>query len=105
MPERVSPPNIPKTIQFALDLDMQRVIDNMHRQKRNKPPKKFSWGCSIPLDTILIDHKGKCFPCICQDWMPYSIGTIEQFSSLEDIWESPKAKEIQKETAPGASFK
>jgi wyosine [tRNA(Phe)-imidazoG37] synthetase (radical SAM superfamily) len=105
MPERISPSDIPKTIQFALDLDMQRVIDSMHQQKRNKTPKKFSWGCGVPLRTILIDHKGKCFLCVCQDWAPYSVGTIEQFSSLEDIWESPKAKEIQKETAPGASFK
>lgn len=51
--------------------------------------------CYHPFNTVTIDHRGDCYVCVCQAWLPIPVGNIFDFESLDDIVQSPKAREIQ----------
>lgn len=58
--------------------------------------------CYHPFNTITIDQKGEVYVCICQAWLPISVGNIFDFTSLDDIVHSPKAREIQASILDGS---
>ena len=35
--------------------------------------------------------------CVCDAWLPVSVGKINEFNKLEDIWNNPIAKELQQD--------
>ena len=51
--------------------------------------------CYHPFNTITVDQHGDVYMCICQAWLPISVGKIWEFDSFEEIAHSPKALEIQ----------
>lgn len=51
--------------------------------------------CYHPFNTVTIDSKGECYVCTCQAWLPISVGNILDFTSLQEIVQSPRAREIQ----------
>ena len=51
--------------------------------------------CYHPFNTITVDGNGDVFACVCQAWLPISLGKIWDFESLTDITHSIKAREIQ----------
>lgn len=53
--------------------------------------------CNIPKKTLTIDNQGNCLLCICDGWLPISVGHITEFNSLEEIWHTNLAKTIQKD--------
>jgi len=55
--------------------------------------------CNIPKKTLTIDNQGNCLLCICDGWLPISVGHITDFNSLEEIWQTDLAKVIQKDVA------
>lgn len=58
--------------------------------------------CYHPFNTITIDSAGDVYPCICQAWLPISLGKIWEFESLDDILRSPIAREIQASILDGS---
>lgn len=57
--------------------------------------------CYHPFNTITVDVHGDVFVCVCQAWLPISVGHILDFESLDDIVRSPKAREIQASIVDG----
>jgi MoaA/NifB/PqqE/SkfB family radical SAM enzyme len=55
--------------------------------------------CNIPEKTLTIDNQGNCLLCVCDGWLPISVGHITDFNSLEEIWQTDLAKRIQKDVA------
>lgn len=51
--------------------------------------------CYHPFNTVTIDSQGECYMCVCQAWLPISVGNILDFNSLTEIAHSPRAREIQ----------
>ena len=51
--------------------------------------------CYHPFNTITIDKFGDIYICICQAWLPVSIGKVTDFNSFEEIVQSKRAREIQ----------
>ena len=51
--------------------------------------------CYHPFNTVTIDSQGECYVCVCQAWLPISVGNILDFNSLTEIAHSPRAREIQ----------
>jgi len=51
--------------------------------------------CEHPARTLLIDWKGDCFLCPCEMWLPVSVGKIDEFSSLDQVWSNDSAKYLQ----------
>ena len=54
-------------------------------------------NCNNPEKTLSIDNQGNCFVCSCDGWLPVSVGHILDFNSIEEVWQSPVAKELQKD--------
>lgn len=55
------------------------------------------YDCNIPDRNLLIDWNGECFLCHCEAWLPVSVGNIDQFERLADIWENPQAQAIRQD--------
>lgn len=58
--------------------------------------------CYHPFNTVTIDQRGDCFVCVCQAWLPISVGNIMDFNTLDEIVHSPRAREIQASIADGS---
>jgi len=58
--------------------------------------------CYHPFNTITIDKFGDVFMCVCQAWLPISVGKIWEFDSLDDIVSSPRARELQASILDGS---
>ena len=58
--------------------------------------------CYHPFNTVTIDSKGDCYVCVCQAWLPISVGNIFDFKTLTEIVQSPKAREIQRTILDGS---
>ena len=58
--------------------------------------------CYHPFNTITVDGFGDVYVCICQAWLPISVGKIWEFDSLQAIVQSPKAREIQSSILDGS---
>jgi len=52
-------------------------------------------SCERPLRSLSIDHRGDCYICICERWLPISVGNINDFNTLDEVWSNPIAKTIQ----------
>ena len=53
--------------------------------------------CNAPDRVLVVDWAGECFICSCEAWLPISMGKIEQFERLSDVWANPIAQEIQQD--------
>lgn len=58
--------------------------------------------CYHPFNTITIDGLGDVYMCICQAWLPVSVGNILDFDNLKDIVSSVKARQIQSSIHDGS---
>ena len=58
--------------------------------------------CYHPFNTITVDGLGDVYMCICQAWLPISVGKIWEFESFEAIVASAKAREIQASILDGS---
>ena len=58
--------------------------------------------CYHPFNTITVDGFGDVYVCICQAWLPVSVGKIWDFESLDDIVRSHRAREIQSSIIDGS---
>ena len=66
------------------------------RKLRNLPSvKMLSPGlCNYPTRVINIDQHGRIFLCLCEAWLPWSVGHVLDFQSIDEIWRHSTAKEI-----------
>ena len=61
---------------------------------------KASGYCSVPYEYLIVDLNGECFACMCQDWLPISIGNVFE-TDLEDIWNGAIANELRESVTDG----
>jgi molybdenum cofactor biosynthesis enzyme MoaA len=57
--------------------------------------------CNAPSRQLVVDWKGDCFVCSCEAWLPISVGSIDQFSELNDVWLSKPARFLQQDIDQG----
>ena len=71
-----------------------------HSIPRNRDLKlSITNHCDMPTYTLVIDRNGQCFVCMCEAWLPITVGHITEFDGLEDIWTSPAARALQQDIA------
>lgn len=51
--------------------------------------------CEVPFFTVNVDLKSRVFICGCDGWLPFPVGSVDNFSTFEEIFNSPQAKKIQ----------
>jgi len=64
---------------------------------RGKDKSKIEYSCNRPYTTVTVSNDGECYLCICDAWLPTSVGNIESFDQLDDIWNNPVAFELQQD--------
>jgi MoaA/NifB/PqqE/SkfB family radical SAM enzyme len=77
--------------------DSVKLIDFTKLYPRGKNVNTITNSCERPYRAVSVSNNGECYLCICDAWLPVSVGNIESFSNLEEIWNNPKAKEIQQD--------
>lgn len=75
----------------------------MARGKRKLEPMPFK--CWMPQESVNIDKHGRVFVCDCDGQLPWPVGHILDFETLEEVWESPVARKLQENTQAGTTFK
>ena len=55
--------------------------------------------CEVPKYIVSVNPDGQCFLCSCEIWLPLTVGHINEFNSLEEMWNSPIAIAIQEDVA------
>jgi len=73
----------------------QRQINHLTSFARGSTHSNITNHCDRPWNTVTIHTDGECYTCICAAWLPISVGNIESFSSLDDIWNNPTAEFLQ----------
>lgn len=56
-------------------------------------------NCNVPDRNLLIDWDGSCFLCHCEAWLPVSVGRIDDFDNLTDVWDSEIGQKIRIDVA------
>jgi organic radical activating enzyme len=51
--------------------------------------------CDFPSRSLVVDRRGHCFVCSCEAWLPVSVGLIEDFCDLNQVWSNPVARALQ----------
>jgi MoaA/NifB/PqqE/SkfB family radical SAM enzyme len=88
-----------KTIPIDLysgSLYMQRTR-NLPGIKTHIPPNQ----CIYPWYQINISNEGLVFVCACDAWVPFPVGHVMNFNSIEEIFNSKQAQEIQQSITLG----
>lgn len=57
--------------------------------------------CDFPSRTLAVDSQGYCFVCACEAWLPITVGRIQDFSHLSEIWDTPVARSLQSDIDHG----
>jgi len=83
----------------ASDHQWTYVQRDMNFEKDLKLRSKY---CYHPFNTITVDSHGDVYMCICQAWLPVSVGKIWDFESLDSIVKSARAREIQSSILDGS---
>ena len=58
---------------------------------------KPAFVCNRPYNSVSINKYGNCFPCICEGWLPYSIGSVFDYNSLDELFNNPHAEIVQQD--------
>ena len=53
--------------------------------------------CNYPHKVASIDVEGNCMLCGCDGWLPISSGKIQNYTRLEQIWQTDVAKKLQQD--------
>lgn len=50
--------------------------------------------CNTPWENVTVDESGNIYLCRCSGWLPFSVGHVMDFSSFDEIFQSPRAQKI-----------
>lgn len=79
------------------------TLPTSYKQKLNSKPRgrllstPIRYSCDVPYKTVVVDYNSNCLICGCDGWLPIPVGKVQDFASLEDVWNSPIAKILQQD--------
>jgi hypothetical protein len=82
-----------------LDLAYEYKLKSMPRGIDAVIPVKFK--CNTPHRVVVVDLKSNCFLCSCDGHLPIPVGQVQDFDTLEAVWNSPTAKLLQQDIDSG----
>lgn len=82
-------------MQYIIPIDNQLSYRSIPRNKDLNLP--ITNHCNFPSRTLVVDWHGNCFVCVCEAWLPITVGNINDFSKLSDIWNHPVAQSLQED--------
>ena len=78
---------------FKLNKEYQYKLKSMPRGRNFNTP--ITSTCKIPYTTVTVDYNSNCFICSCDGWLPIPVGKVQDFASLDEVWNSPTAQLLQ----------
>lgn len=79
---------------FDLDPQYQYKLESM---VRGAGSRAITNSCNVPWRTVTVDYRGNCMICNCDGWLPIPVGQVLDFQNLDEVWNSQRAKIIQKD--------
>lgn len=80
-------------MQIRLNSALTYTLNSLPRGKLHTEPIDNS--CRIPWHHVTVDFDSNVFICTCDAWLPIPVGKVDDFDSLESIWNSDLAKVLQ----------
>lgn len=67
------------------------------QESQNLPSKKshIKYNCTTAWNSVTVDEKGRLFTCSCDGHVPFPVGTVNDFSSFDEIFSSEQAQLTQ----------
>lgn len=87
---------------YKLDADLKYTWKNRGYPRQTHLEDR---SCDHTKKSLSIDSKGRVFHCRCDGWVPFNNGTLLDFNSIDEVFESPIARKLQQSTDTGGSFK
>lgn len=84
---------------FVIPIENQHSYSSIPRNAELK--YTISNRCNAPSRQLVVDWKGDCFVCSCEAWLPVSVGHIDQFAELADVWCNESAQALQQDLDQG----
>ena len=78
-----------------LDLSYEYKLKSLPRGGDSLTPVAFS--CNKPHRVVTVDLNSNCFLCTCDGHLPIPVGQVQDFDTLESVWDSPIAKMLQED--------
>lgn len=82
-------------------LEPQYLYKLMSLPRGSQTTKPLSKKCTVPYNSISIDHLGNCILCDCDGWLPLPVGKVLDFETIDHVFSSPSAKMIQDDVSNG----
>jgi sulfatase maturation enzyme AslB (radical SAM superfamily) len=76
-----------------IDSKYQYTLDAMLRGSNYT--EKITNSCRIPDRHVSIDLNSNCFLCQCEAWLPVSVGKVQDFLTLDDVFSSSIAQKLR----------
>lgn len=80
---------------FTLPTGYKHVLNSRPRGRLSSTPILHS--CNVPYRTVVVDYNSNCLICTCDGWLPIPVGQVQDFATLENVWNSPVAKILQQD--------
>lgn len=80
-------------MQFKLNRAFTHTLNSLPRGRLY--PAEISNTCNVPWQHVTVDLNGNLLLCVCDAWLPIPVGKVEDFDSLESVWNSESAKFLQ----------
>ena len=80
---------------FTLPPGYKHVLNSRPRGRLLSTPIRNS--CNVPYRTVVVDYNSNCLICSCDGWLPIPVGQVQDFVTLDEIWNSPIAKILQQD--------
>lgn len=77
------------------DSQLVQLVNRSSKLLRGKERPAILNSCERPFRSLSIDSEGRCYICICEAWLPISVGNINEFNTLEEVWTNPIAQTLQ----------
>jgi molybdenum cofactor biosynthesis enzyme MoaA len=80
---------------FTLPASYTHVLNS--RPRGRKSTSAIHNSCNAPYKNVTVDFNSNCLICNCDGWLPIPVGQVQDFATLEDVWNSPIAKILQQD--------
>jgi molybdenum cofactor biosynthesis enzyme MoaA len=80
---------------FALPASYTHVLNSRPRGRLSTDAIHNS--CNAPYKNVVVDFNSNCLICSCDGWLPIPVGQVQDFATLDEVWNSPIAKILQQD--------
>jgi molybdenum cofactor biosynthesis enzyme MoaA len=80
---------------FTLPPSYKYKLNSLPRGRLASTP--ITHSCNVPYRAVVVDYNSNCLICSCDGWLPIPVGQVQDFATLDEVWNSPVAKILQQD--------